>query len=129
MTQRYKVRAEDGAKFVMTRREWPTEPEAQACAARMAATESEGALYEVVNEDPDGVPQYVPPPPPPGPDLQAHIDRCRAYVVSTTVGDVADQLDTYLATASPTAADTLKVVKETVRTLRSLIRVVRGIAE
>lgn len=61
VTQRYKIRAEDGRKFVLTRWEWDTPEEAQACADEHAATETGGALYEVIEEERDGVPAYVEP--------------------------------------------------------------------
>ena len=70
---------------------------------------------------------FVPPVPPVDPRA-ADYERCRDYVVSAEAGDTADRLNTYLVTASPTAAETVLVVKETVRTLRALIRIVRQIA-
>lgn len=69
------------------------------------------------------------PPPVPGADpLGAQYTRCRDYVISAAAGDTADRLDAYLSTASPTAAETVAAVKETVRTLRALIRIVRGMS-
>ena len=58
----------------------------------------------------------------------ADYGRCRDYVRSAAPGDVADRLDAYLAAASPTQAESVVVIKETVRTMRALIRIVRQIA-
>lgn len=131
VTQRYKVRAEDGEKFVLTRWEWGTLEQAQACADGHAARETSGALYEVVDEDDEALPTYVAPIEASPDPLAEHIQRCRNFVVpdpDPAVLNAAEQLDIYLANPAPTAAESVAALKETIRTLRSLIRVARRVA-
>lgn len=71
---------------------------------------------------------FIPSPEFPPHWLAPYIQRCREYVLSTQAGDTADQLNAYLANATPTAAESVAALKETIRTLRSLIRIVRSIA-
>lgn len=59
VVQRYRVRSEDGQKFVLLRSECRDNLAAQARLAALA-TEDPTALYEVVTES-DDVPAYVPP--------------------------------------------------------------------